>query len=90
VSQHILFGKNIESGKFLTMDEENYFVRLFKKTFINLYEVTLELSDGDTRTFQLSRVDTLNKHYVKGLDGDNLRLEFFSKEPFTYTLRQLY
>ena len=72
------------------MDEEHYFVRWFKKTFINLYEVTIELSNGDTRTFQLSRVDTLNKNYVKGLDGENLRLEFFSKEPFTYTLRQLY
>ncbi len=72
------------------MDEENYFVRWFKKTFINLYEVTIELSNGDTRTFRLSRVDTLNKHYVKGLDGDNLQMEFFSKEPFTYTKRQLY
>lgn len=72
------------------MDEENYFVRWFKKTFINLYEVTIELSDGDTRTFQLARIDTLNKNYVKGIDGENLRLEFFSKEPFTYTLRQLY
>lgn len=72
------------------MDEENYFVKWFKKTFINLYEVTIELSDGETRTFQLSRIDTLNKHHLKGLNEDNLQIEFFSKEPFTYTKRQLY
>ena len=57
--------------------------------FVNLYDVTVEVDDK-TRVFQLSRIDKLTKFHVKGVDKDGLRVEFFSKEPFSYTVKQLY
>ncbi len=75
------------------MAEENYFVKLFKKIFINLHEVTIyEIVDGVhcERKFTLSRIDKLNKQHIKGVDEDGMKVEYFSKDPFSYYVKQLY
>lgn len=74
--------------------KENFFTKFFKRTFTDLFEVTIYELGPDGVQFEnkirMSRIDKINKQYVKGRDEKGLRIEYSSKEPFSYYVKQIY
>lgn len=65
-------------------------VGFFKRVFCDLFEVTISLKTGESRTFRLSEIKKLDQNLLKGIDEDGHKVELKTEEKFDYFVKKLY